>query len=252
MPDEPVARAAYDELADAFSAQIETKAHNALYDRPAVFSLLPPVAGKRVLDAGCGPGAYTERLVNMGAEVIGVDSSPRMVELAEQRLKGKATIVEADLGRPLEFLDSASFDLIVSALALDHVRDWDAMFREFFRLLRVPGHLVFSAHHPFDEFYDHHPAGNYFGVELVDYEFDWPACDVRVRVPYYRRPLSAMLEPLLGAGFILERLVEPQPVPEFEKADPRDYAKLMRQPGFICVRAVKTAWSSHGVAKVGI
>ncbi|HKF56894.1 MAG TPA: class I SAM-dependent methyltransferase [Blastocatellia bacterium] len=239
MPDEPIARVAYDELADAFSAQIDTKAHNAFYDRPAILSLLPSVAGKRVLDAGCGPGAYTERLVDMGAEVIGVDTSPRMVAHAKRRLKGKATILEADLGRPLEFLESSSFDLIVSALSLDYIRDWNALFSEFFRLLRAQGHLVFSAHHPFDEFYDHHRAGNYFEVELVDYEFDWPAYDVRVRVPYYRRPLSAMVGPLLGAGFTLERLVEPQPIPEFQKHDSRDYAKLMRQPGFICLRANK-------------
>src|SRR5215471_17066405 len=124
MHDEPIARAAYDELADAFSAQIEAKAHNAFYDRPAVLSLLPPVAGKRVLDAGCGPGAYTERLVDMGAEVIGVDSSPKMVAHAKRRLNGKATVVEADLGRPLTFLDSASLDLIVSALTLDYIKDW--------------------------------------------------------------------------------------------------------------------------------
>ena len=97
---------------------------------------------------------------------------------------------------------------------------------------------MFSAHHPFDEFYDHHPTGNYFELELVHYEFDWPAYDIRVRVPYYRRPLSAMLEPLLAAGFALERMVEPQP-PEFKKLDSRDYAKLMRQPGFICLRAAK-------------
>jgi len=239
MHDEPIARAAYDELADAFSAQIDTKAHNAFYDRPAVISLLPPVAGKRVLDAGCGPGAYTERLVDMGAEVIGIDSSPRMVDIANRRLNGKATIVEADLGQPLKFLDSASFDLIVSALTLDYIKDWNALFREFYRLLRATGYLVFSAHHPFDEFYDHHPGGNYFEVELVDYEFDWPAYGVRVRVPYYRRPLSAMLEPLLGAGFALQRLVEPQPIPEFQKHDSRDYSKLMRQPGFICLRAAK-------------
>jgi len=136
------------------------------------------------------------------------------------------------------FLESSSFDLVVSALTLDYVRDWNAIFSEFFRLLRVPGHLVFSAHHPFDEFYDHHPTGNYFELELVHYEFDWPAYDIRVRVPYYRRPLSAMLEPLLAAGFALERMVEPQP-PEFKKLDSRDYAKLMRQPGFICLRAAK-------------
>ena len=56
MNEEPIAREAYGRLADAYAARLVTKAHNAFYDRPAVLSLLPPVQGKRVLDAGCGPG----------------------------------------------------------------------------------------------------------------------------------------------------------------------------------------------------
>jgi hypothetical protein len=56
MHEQPIALEAYSRLADASAARIDTKAHNAYYDRPAVLSLLPPVEGKRVLDAGCGPG----------------------------------------------------------------------------------------------------------------------------------------------------------------------------------------------------
>ena len=149
----------------------------------------------------------------------------------------------------MDFLGSASFDLVLSALTVDYVQDWNAMFKEFFRVLRAPGHLVFSAHHPFDEFYDHHPSGNYFELEAVDYEFDWSAYGVRVRVPYYRRPLSATLDPLLAAGFALERLVEPRPVPEFQQQDPRDYAKLQRQPGFLCFRAVKNCVELHDASR---
>jgi SAM-dependent methyltransferase len=235
----PIARAAYDRLAEAYAARVETKAHNAFYERPAMLALLPAVAGKRVLDAGCGPGAYAARLVELGAEVVGLDASPKMIELAERRLQGRARFIEADLGQPLDFLESGSFDVVLSALALDYVRDWQATFKEFFRVLSESGHLVFSAGHPFDEFYDHHPAGNYFDTERVDMEFNWPAFGVRVRLPYYRRPLSAMMEPLFAAGFTLERLVEPRPLPEFAAEDPADYAKLMRQPGFICFRARK-------------
>jgi hypothetical protein len=54
----------YDELAEAYAARVETKPHNAYYERPATLSLLPDVKGKRVLDAGCGPGVYTGWLVN--------------------------------------------------------------------------------------------------------------------------------------------------------------------------------------------
>lgn len=48
-----------------------------------------------------------------------------------------------------------------------------------------------------------------------------------------------MLAPLLEAGFRLEQLVEPRPLPGFREQDPADYVKLMRQPGFICFRAAK-------------
>jgi SAM-dependent methyltransferase len=228
---------AWERLAESFAARIETKAHNAFYDRPAVISLLPPVAGKRVLDAGCGPGVYAQWLVDQGAEVVGIDSNARMLEFAQQRLAGQALFVQADLGRPLDFLESASFDLVLSALVLDYVHDWAAVFREFFRLLREPGYFVFSAGHPADEFFEHHPDGNYFAVEQVD--LDWRAFGVVVNVPYYRRPLEAMIDPLLAAGFVIERVLEPRPTPEFQKEESRDYEKLMRQPGFICFRARK-------------
>jgi SAM-dependent methyltransferase len=160
-----------------------------------------------------------------------------MIRLARERVGGRVRIILADLGRDLDVLADRSFDLVLSALALDYVRDWGPVFREFFRALRPGGYLVFSSAHPFDEFYDHHPAGNYFEVEKVEYE--WRGFGVPVRVPSYRRPLGAMIGPLLEAGFLLERMLEPLPQERFQEDDPRDYAKLMRQPGFICFRAKK-------------
>jgi SAM-dependent methyltransferase len=210
MDEPPIALEAYSRLADAFAARIDTNPYNAFYDRPAVLSLLPSVEGRRVLDAGCGPGVYAAWLAARGAEVVGVDVCPRMVELARLRLGGRVHVVEADLAQPLDFLPPASFDLVISALALDYVRDWNSAFREFFRVLRGGGHIVFSVEHPSDVFYDHHPHGNYFEVEQVEYE--WRGFGEPVRMPSYRRPLQAMLGPLLGAGFVLEQLLEPQPV----------------------------------------
>jgi SAM-dependent methyltransferase len=239
LPHDAIALSAYDRLADGYAARIDAKAHNAFYERPATLALLPAVQGKCVLDAGCGPGVYAEWLLEHGAEVVAIEVSPRMVAQARHRLGGRATIHQADLGASLRFLDADSFDVIVSALVLDYVEDWDHVFREFFRLLRAPGHIVVSVGHPFDEFFDHHPGGNYFALERVEQEWRW--CGPPTRVPYFRRPLQAMLEPLLGAGFVLERLVEPRPVPAFKEHDATDYEKLMRSPGFLCVRAKKQA-----------
>lgn len=64
--DKHIAFDAYEKLADAYAAMVDTKPHNAYLERPATLSLLPNVKGKRVLDAGCGPGVYSEWLVKHG------------------------------------------------------------------------------------------------------------------------------------------------------------------------------------------
>jgi SAM-dependent methyltransferase len=237
--EKPVAQEAYDELAEAYAARVDTKPHNAYYERPATLSLLPEVSGRRVLDAGCGPGVYSEWLLDRGAEVVAFDANERMVRFARERLGSRAQVIQADLGRPLAFLADGSFDVVVSPLVLDYVRDWASVFREFYRVLCPGGHLVFSAEHPFSKFYPRHQGSSYFATELV--ELEWTGFGIPVRVPSYRRPLGAMIQPLLEAGFVLERLLEPVPTEEFRRRMPEDYEALMREPGFLCMRAVKTS-----------
>ncbi|HEU4326442.1 MAG TPA: hypothetical protein VFS21_25095 [Roseiflexaceae bacterium] len=60
-------------------------------------------------------------------------------------------------------------------------------------------------------------------------------------MPTFRRPLSAAINPLLEAGFALDRLLEPQPTEAFRQADPARYARLLLRPTFLCVRARKDA-----------
>jgi SAM-dependent methyltransferase len=237
MKNEPNMAQAYDQLAEAFAARVDTKAHNAHYERPATLALLPPVAGQRVLDAGCGPGAYCDWLAARGARVVGIDSSAKMVALARRRLGERAEIRRADLAQPMRDLETGTFDGVLSALVLDYIRDWDLVLGEFHRVLKPAGWLVFSVDHPFDQFYQHANGGDYFVTETVDRWWNWPELKSSVRLPQYRRPLSAMTNALLAAGFTLERIVEPQPQPEFRLLEPVEYARLMRQPGFICIRA---------------
>jgi SAM-dependent methyltransferase len=76
----------YDVFADEFLDHAESGFFNAYYDRPACLALLGDVAGKRVLDAACGPGLYAAELARRGARVVGFDHSPRMVEIAQSRM----------------------------------------------------------------------------------------------------------------------------------------------------------------------
>jgi ubiquinone/menaquinone biosynthesis C-methylase UbiE len=236
VPDDPIAVKAYEQLAEAYDALIDTKPHNAYYERPATLSLLPEVAGKQVLDAGCGPGVYAEWLLSQGAQVVAFDVSPKMLRLAKRRLQDKARLLQADFAQPLDFLADASFDVVLSALALDYVKNWRMVFGEFHRLLRPAGHLVFSIQHPYAEFAQE-KMGNYFEVELVEYE--WTGFGTPVVVPCYRRSMQDLLNPLLGAGFQLERFLEPRPTEPFRSLDPEGFEQLSKRPGFLCLRAKK-------------
>lgn len=235
MKETPLAFDAYEALAEAYAAAVDTKPHNAYYERPATLSLLPEVTNKKVLDAGCGPGVYSAWLVENGAEVIAVDASGKMVELARRRLGDAVQIHQADLGKRLDFLESSYFDLVLSPLVLDYIEDWRAAFAEFRRVLRPGGHLVFSIGHPhFD--YKYFKSANYFATELVGSE--WKGFgETRVYVPTYRRPLSEIVNPLIETGFHVERILEPRPTEKFREALPDKYQELMREPGFLCVRA---------------
>jgi SAM-dependent methyltransferase len=236
MKRSPIALEAYEELAESFARRIDTKPHNAFYERPATLSLLPEVKGKRVLDAGCGPGVYTEWLAARGAQVTALDVSPSMVDYAKKRVGDRARVLQADIGQPLPFLQDGSFEIVLSALALDYIEDWEGVFREFFRVLTRPGYFVFSIGHPFADFLLH-KSEDYFRTELV--ELEWTGFGTPVRMPSYRRPLQTVVDPLLRAGFRLERLLEPQPTEQFKQAEPAEYEELSRRPGFLCVRALK-------------
>jgi SAM-dependent methyltransferase len=233
----PVAQSAYDELAEAYAALVDTKPHNAFYERPATLSLLPDVTGKRILDAGCGPGAYAGWLVEHGAIVEACDANEKMVKLAQKRLGDRVQVRLANLEQPLDFLSDGSFDLVVAPLVMDYVKDWESTFREFHRVLKPAGILVFSMEHPFAKFDDHRLTSNYFLVERVEYT--WRGFGKPVSVPSYRRPLSGVINPLLYAGFILDQILEPLPTAEFKQKDPGDYEKLSSSPGFMCIKAHK-------------
>ena len=73
--------------------------------------------------------AYAEWLVAHGGIVVAIDANEKMVALARQRLGEKVQVLQADLEAPLDFLVDASFDMVVSPLVMDYIKDWEAYFR---------------------------------------------------------------------------------------------------------------------------
>ena len=93
----------YELLADEFLQRARDGFYNAHYDRPVFLELLGDVSGRTVLDLACGLGLYAEELVALGARVIGLDQSERMVELCRQRVPSEDFRVH-DLAHRLDWL----------------------------------------------------------------------------------------------------------------------------------------------------
>jgi len=233
-PDEnPTVEDAYDKLAGTYEAQ-EADPYCAEFEFPAMTKLIPDTAGKRVLDAGCGHGRYTEWLIERGADVVAVDENAEMLERARRRIGDRGEIRRADITESLEFADDSEFDGVVCGLSLHYVEDWRQPFVEFARILRPGGFFVFSAHHPVDDCiaFD---AENYFEIERE--RMTWSAAGEEIDVPFYRRPFAEVINPLIETGFQLDELVEPKPKEGFEEKKPESYEKRLKYPTFLCVRA---------------
>ncbi|MEV2237193.1 class I SAM-dependent methyltransferase [Micromonospora sp. NPDC049891] len=222
----------YEPFAAEFEAHARDSAYNAHYDRPAVLDLLGDVTGVRLLDAGCGPGLYAEELLARGAAVTAFDASPEMVRLARRRLGGRADVRVWDLERPLTWLPDATQDIVLMALVIHHVEDRPAALSELHRVLRPGGHLVVSTTHPTCDWLL--TGGGYFDRMRV--EETW---QTRWRVRYWRQPLQAWCREFTDAGFLIERLVEPQPAGTMATRHPEAHDRLVHSPGFIAFRLLK-------------
>jgi SAM-dependent methyltransferase len=227
---------AYNAMGRDYQDRAADSAYNAHYDRPAVLAALGPVRGLRVLDAACGPGLYTQELVARGAVVMAFDASPVMVALARARIAGHAQVDQAVLGLPLPYGDSV-FDLVVCALAIHYATDRAAAFAEFGRVLRPGGAVVVSTQHPTTDWL--RKGGSYFDVKLETDVWHTQTGDQPVR--FWREPLSALCGAATGAGFLIEKLIEPLPADTMRSLYPEDYRKLTTEPGFLILRLVKPA-----------
>jgi SAM-dependent methyltransferase len=180
----------YDDMAEYYFKFVDNKPYNAYYERPATLSLLPDVKGKKVLDAGCAAGWYSQWLIDHGAIVTAIDFSSNMIEMTKKRVGKKAEVIQADLNDSLYFLEDNFFDLVLSSLTLHYIESWPHVMNEFRRILKHSGELVISVHHPFMDF-TVFKRENYFQIELL--EDEWTTHKGKVKVKFYRRPLSNII-----------------------------------------------------------
>jgi SAM-dependent methyltransferase len=209
-----------------------------------LLGLLPDVGGRRVLDLGCGAGQLAHHLATRGAaEVTGVDVSERMLALARADFAHpRVTYVRAAL-EDVEFAASR-FDLVVSVLAFHYIDDYAGLVRRIARWLAPGGVLVYSTEHPIytarlpGEGWVVDGAGRRTGWSLDRYGEEG-ARDERWFVPGVRkvhRMLATLINGVLEAGLVVERVVEPMPGEPWLRDHPQA-SDERRRPMFLLVRA---------------
>jgi len=238
MEDNRISYQAYQGMAAHYAGELNQNIFNAMYERPAMVAMLPDVANLKILDAGCGAGFLSKWLVEQGcSQVTGIDFSENMIAHSKQLCAGEAFDFRVwDLNEKLDFAENDSFDCIVSSLTIHYLEDLLAVMKEFNRVLKPGGLLIFSTHHP-TMTYLGHELEDYFEAKLLTGH--WNKGGVVYDVSFYHRSLHAVVQPLFQAGFIIEDMQEPMPLAEVKEIDPGEYRLLSTEPRFLFIRAKK-------------
>ncbi|WP_170110266.1 class I SAM-dependent DNA methyltransferase [Flavilitoribacter nigricans] len=189
---------------------------NDALEKPVIEALLGSVAGKTILDLGCGDGKFGRQLLVEGAaRYYGVDGSEQMVRLAEEQLSGQsAEVFRADLVHwPFPNL---KFDTILSRLVLHYLEDLRPLFQKVYDHLLPDGEFIFSVEHPIltscYESYNNVPGKR--GNWIVDNYFEdglreniW----LDKKVIKYHRTLETYFRVCQDTGFRVESIRESRP-----------------------------------------
>lgn len=210
----------------------------------ALEPMLPPFAGKRVLDLGCGFGWHCQYAMEHGAKAVaGVDISARMLARARKETDPRIQYVEAAIEDAA--FGPGAFDVALSSLAFHYLADFDAVAAKVYEWLAPGGDFVFSCEHPVftaygdqDWYYDGEGRILHFPVDRYFEEGERQAVFLGEPVVKYHRTLQTYLRGLSKAGFTLLDAAEPRPTPQMLAENPA-MADELRRPMMLILSARK-------------
>jgi 2-polyprenyl-3-methyl-5-hydroxy-6-metoxy-1,4-benzoquinol methylase len=196
---------------------------------PTQLEFLKIAGGEVILDAACGNGQFARKMADLGARVIAVDASERMIEHAKARSTGQKGQIEFRVCDCIDrdellTIGEGRFDHVVCTMALMDMAEIEPLVSASAKLLKAGGDFVFSLLHPCfnsgmtKQGMERHDIGG----ELIEEFFikvsrySQPVTTKGLAMLgqpapqyYFHRPLAALFQPFFSAGFVLDGLAEP-------------------------------------------
>ncbi|MDL2363630.1 MAG: class I SAM-dependent methyltransferase [Patescibacteria group bacterium] len=227
--------------------------YHSLYEKPAMYGLLPDLQDKSVVSLGCGSGEDCEFLRSCGAsKVVGIDISESMIGFA------KNSYPECDFAvMDMENLafENESFDFAYSSLAVHYIEDWTKLFADTHRVLKPGGSFLFSCNHPVYSALETSRNDDDMKVRELSRTLDKKTdsativgnytkrrpvtLDTGMAVTTWHKSIGEITHEATSAGFVITDILEPQPLPAMEKVAPKDYETLTKIPNFIVFKLQK-------------
>jgi len=121
-------------------------------DQQVTIETLSKLTFENVLELGCGTGKNTEWLVQKATQVVAVDFSQGMLDIAISKIKSKnVRFLQADITKNWDF-NTEIFDLITCSLILEHIENLDFIFAQAFQKLERGGKFFICELHPFKQY----------------------------------------------------------------------------------------------------
>jgi SAM-dependent methyltransferase len=236
----------YNEHAVDYTHHVRTpneSIYHSLYEKPAMYGLLPDLQGKTAISLGCGSGEDCHYLSRQGAkQVEGIDVSEGMIAIAKESYPERNFQV-----MDMEHLafENDSFDFIHSSLAMHYIEKWDIILNEALRVLKPGAFFLFSCNHPLanalvvtrdDEEIKSTELSRRWDkrtdtIEIIGDYLDRQVTSVNGWTTWYKL-IGEISSEVSEAGFMIANICEPRPLPRVREVSLADFEKLQKIPDF--------------------
>ncbi|MFA7243979.1 MAG: class I SAM-dependent methyltransferase [Patescibacteria group bacterium] len=210
---------------------------------PQLLSEIGTLNGKTVVDLGCGNGYFSSQIEGQNPDrLILIDISPHNLDFARKRVQTNiAEFIEQDVTKPWKIKPN-SVDVIFSGFLLNELEEIDFVTSQAFKTLKNGGRFLFAITHPVWDLVTYlrgqadgkertiRGSKGYFSRGYSKFTMDNSKIrDVDVaqkyqkvyEIEHYQRPISDYFNSLIKAGFVVEKMLEPEVTAELLEKQPK-------------------------------